>query len=80
MTRVKDIPPGTVFGRLTVVRMLPNVDKDKKALFEVRCSYGNTLTTQGTKLRSGRKKSCGCLGESFPHSDGKAKAFDQARS
>lgn len=53
---------GMVFGRLTVLK---EVGKQKPGcyLWECQCSCGNTshIIVDGNKLRSGNKKSCGCI-------------------
>ena len=54
------IAPGTVFGRLTVIR-----ETDERAfrnvVYECRCQCGNIKLVRGEVLRSGQVKSCGCL-------------------
>lgn len=54
------IAPGTVFGRLTVIR-----ETDERAfgniVYECRCQCGNTKLVRGCLLRNGQVKSCGCL-------------------
>jgi ribosomal protein L34E len=53
-----DVPPGTVFGRLTVIEetRLPSGDY---ALL-CRCECGKTKAVAGRALRRGDAKSCGC--------------------
>lgn len=55
------VAPGDVFDRLTVVRFSHN-DKRWRRHYLVRCACGAEKTVQGTLLRSGNTKSCGCLG------------------
>lgn len=54
------IAPGTVFGRLTVIR-----ETDERAfgniVYEYRCQCGNIKLVRGGLLRNGQVKSCGCL-------------------
>ena len=53
------IPPGTAFGRLTVIQEVraPGV---KRAML-CRCECGQMTTVPVGHLRSGHTKSCGCL-------------------
>ncbi len=51
---------GDRFGRLTVVGFSHN-DKRFRRHYSVRCDCGRTKTVQGTLLRSGNTRSCGCL-------------------
>ncbi len=50
---------GTTWGRLTVLERAPNIGP--RAAWRCRCSCGNETTARGTSLRTGHKKSCGCL-------------------
>lgn len=49
---------GKKFGRLTVIRRSPK--RGNCISWECRCDCGKEITTQGTSLRSGHTKSCGC--------------------
>lgn len=49
---------GTMFGRLTVLRLIPD-KKNPKA--ECRCECGVIVTPQRGSLKNGRAQSCGCL-------------------
>jgi hypothetical protein len=49
---------GDVFGRLTVVELIPH-NKSPKAL--CRCECGRQSTPHRSSLLSGKAKSCGCL-------------------
>lgn len=66
MTRTVDIT-GKVFGRLTVLRMLPDepfVDKNsgkRSAACECECSCGTVKRIRASSLRRDRTQSCGCL-------------------
>ena len=50
----RQLKPGVVFGRLTVVRYCGS------KRYECLCSCGNTTTVEGGKLTRGDTKSCGC--------------------
>ncbi len=50
---------GLRFGRLDVISPGPPMDGQRSWM--CRCACGATKTALGTKLRSGRVKSCGCL-------------------
>jgi len=52
--------PGDVFCRLTVVSF-SHLDKRWRRHYLCRCQCGVEKTIQGTLLRSGNTKSCGCL-------------------
>lgn len=56
-----DIPPGIVFGRLTVVEeaRLPVGNSTKRAML-CRCECGQQKTVLLEHLRSGASRSCGC--------------------
>lgn len=58
MPRVKDIT-GEIFFRLTVIERAGQ-NKYFKQLWLCSCSCGNTHIAEGTMLRRGRIKSCGC--------------------
>jgi len=50
---------GNKYGRLTVLRRLPN--KGNKTMWECRCDCGNVTAVPAGALNSGNTKSCGCL-------------------
>lgn len=50
---------GKTFGRLTVLKKA-YTKKGKGIYYECLCSCGNKVTVQGSMLRSGNTKSCGC--------------------
>ena len=52
---------GQRFGRLFVLRVLPDRDKYGAALWKCRCDCGNHFIARGISLRNGGSKSCGCL-------------------
>lgn len=54
----KDIT-GQRFGRWTVLRF--SEQRRKKSMWECRCDCGNEGVINGTALRHGGSKSCGCL-------------------
>lgn len=51
---------GQKIGRLTVIRRVEN--KGKNARWECVCECGKMTKSHAQSLRSGRTKSCGCLG------------------
>lgn len=51
---------GQKFGRLTVVKRLPN-NKYHYAMWECKCDCGNIVKISSNSLRSKNTKSCGCL-------------------
>ena len=53
-----DLTKSSPFGKLTVIRRVPNTNSQTR--WECRCECGNTTTVQGVHLRSGHTKSCGC--------------------
>ena len=54
------VSPGDRFDRLVVIEFSHN-DKRHRRHYIVKCDCGNTKTVQGTLLRSGNTRSCGCL-------------------
>ena len=52
---------GQQFGRLTVLEKDLTVKKGKPIKWICRCECGNIKSIQGTNLRNGSTKSCGCL-------------------
>lgn len=55
---------GSRFGRLTVFERMPN-RKDGTATWRVICDCGHSRIVEGTGLRAGRNKSCGCSSPRF---------------
>lgn len=51
---------GQLFGRLTVISMMPK-KRHGRHYFKCRCSCGRLANVDGSKLRLGHTKSCGCL-------------------
>lgn len=51
---------GKKFGRLTVIRELPE-RKHHSVLWLCRCECGNEVKVKSSNLNSGRSQSCGCL-------------------
>lgn len=47
---------GKIYGRLTVVKRIPNSSK-----WECKCECGNTIITNTNHLNTGHTQSCGCL-------------------
>ena len=63
MSTIKDLT-GMTFGRLKVLKRLPDriLKSNKKVtLWLCLCDCGNTKEVQGSNLKSGKTKSCGCL-------------------
>ena len=56
---LKDIS-GQVFGKLTVIERCENNTKSGNAQWLCICACGNKAIVNGSKLRNGRTKSCGC--------------------
>ncbi len=54
------VKAGDRFSRLTVISFSHN-DKRWRRHYLVKCECGNEKTVQGTLLRSGNTRSCGCL-------------------
>lgn len=63
MTTKIDVPPGTRYGLLTVIREVYQVSQSGKRLRmqECRCDCGNVTTVTTGNLVNRRSKSCGCL-------------------
>ena len=59
MKRVVEV--GAVFNRLIVEEMLPSANNHGFTA-RCRCSCGNQIVVQPSKLRSKQVQSCGCLG------------------
>lgn len=51
---------GEKFGRLTAIKTAGK-DKNGRSLWLCKCDCGNMITMRLTDLRTGRRKSCGCL-------------------
>lgn len=60
MGREKRIEPGERFCRLTVIKRVDN-DKYQNAQYLCMCDCGKKTISLGSNLRSGHKRSCGCL-------------------
>jgi hypothetical protein len=54
---------GKVFGRLTVIKrsLKKRSEKETHVYWVCECECGNVLDVRGSRLKSGRTKSCGCL-------------------
>lgn len=52
---------GKRFGRLTVVARAPRRLPSRTTRWDCRCDCGNTANVDGSMLRSGATRSCGCL-------------------
>jgi len=64
MRKSMDVPPGTRFGRLSVLKEMPVfVDSAgrRRRKFQCRCDCCNVTIVHLVSLRSGASKSCGCL-------------------
>lgn len=64
---------GRVFGRLTVIKRVPN-KKAGTTLWECRCICGNKTVTSTSSLKSGLCRSCGCLHREAASQQGKKSA------
>lgn len=56
---MKDIT-GQIFGRLTAIECVGS-NNWNRCLWLCKCSCGNTKIVDGSSLRMGRTRSCGCL-------------------
>ena len=54
---------GQTFARLTVIDRAPNKEGSRSARWNCLCTCGNSVSTRGCELISGRTKSCGCYGQ-----------------
>lgn len=52
---------GMRFGAFTVIKRSDSLAYSKEAAWLCMCDCGNMRVVKGSKLRSGRSKSCGCL-------------------
>ncbi len=59
--RMQVVEPGQVYGRLTVIKE-HHQDKRWRRHYECRCICGRVKVIQGSLLKSGNTKSCGCMG------------------
>ena len=50
---------GQVFGKLTVIECVGKLD-GRRYFWKCQCECGNTVIKEGSSLRSGNTKSCGC--------------------
>lgn len=58
----KIILSGTVYGRLTVIGLIPNKKtKSREYLYDCICECGAKVVVRGASLRAGYTSSCGCL-------------------
>jgi len=69
-TRIKNIT-GQRFGKLMAVSMTNNRQPDGSVVWRCKCDCGNECEAPGVYLRSGKKKSCGCLFLEFYEKQGK---------
>ena len=51
---------GMKVGRLTVIKQMPN-NANNKVMWLCKCDCGNETTVIGSRLATGKTKSCGCL-------------------
>lgn len=68
-TPMLTVEPGSVFGRLVVVREVPK--RGVHRLFLCRCACGEDTVVQRGHLVSGHSASCGCLGRTSGRTHGK---------
>lgn len=52
---------GKKFGKLTVIKRVENKPGSRCARWLCRCDCGNEIVTNGSTLRRGHCKSCGCI-------------------
>ena len=64
---------GQVFGRLTIIKQVPNI-KPKHSRWLCLCECGRKVETNGTNLRQGNTRSCGCLKREASIATGKRNA------
>ncbi len=57
----KEIPVGSKFNKLTVIRKTNDRTKKQAVLWECLCDCGNTHTATSLDLHKNKVKSCGCL-------------------
>lgn len=53
---------GKTFGRLTPIKIIGSTPKGGY-IWECVCECGQTTTAPGSKIKSGERKSCGCIGK-----------------
>lgn len=51
---------GNIYGKLEVINRAPNRDNNSHRYWLCKCECGNTVEVQGTYLRSGSARHCGC--------------------
>ena len=54
------IEPGEVYGYLTVIKLEPKI-KNKKRMYKCICKCGKETYAEAWALKTGNKKSCGCI-------------------
>lgn len=59
--KYENIQVGQKFGKLTIVRFIPNPLKKSGGSFECMCDCGKIVTLNRCKIVGGYNKSCGCL-------------------
>lgn len=70
---------GQKFGELTVIERLANYKKGQ-TYYKCICSCGNEVITNSSKLRSGKKNSCGCVWKNKPkYEDLTGKTFNKLK-
>lgn len=52
---------GQKFGRLTVLELLPERNKNKRKIYKCQCECGNIVNVLGNSLKTYHTLSCGCL-------------------
>lgn len=68
--RIKDDLTGKIFERLTVIGVIPR-EIGERTKYKCQCECGNTVNVDGSKLRNGHTKSCGCIREQMDHGHNK---------
>lgn len=71
--KAKDLS-GCKFGKLTVIKRI-GTDKERNPIYECVCDCGKKTTASAKYLKSGDKKSCGCLRGKNTYKDLTGKKF-----
>jgi hypothetical protein len=71
---------GSVFGKLTIIEILPS--KDKKTFVRCVCKCGKYKDVRLTSLKRGDTKSCGCIGtyKNITHGESNTNLYNVYRS
>lgn len=58
--KIKNNLSGKQFNRLTVIEPMPR-DIGQRTKYKCKCECGNEVIVEGSKIKNGHTKSCGCL-------------------